>query len=252
MHPGATPGFIPERAWIPVTGAGFLHRNLQQWNDRIGTYRSMLEVREKAYQASAPKVGDKLSGKALQELDNRRQALEQRVQRAQAAEGPVFGLADQREMRLIERLDRLDGLVREIGSRQDLREQEQRVKLLRGTLIWNTVTEHPIRRWELTKQVRELDRSLEQTRKQQAALERAHRETQGRFSSFAGRIGSLEQQIPGLMTKLAETTEALRKLLSALAIDVLDTRKQMLHDYLIQARFGLASLLDRDRGGAAR
>ena len=98
----------------------------------------------------------------------------------------------------------------------------------------------------MTKQLRELDHTLEQTRRQQESLHLAHNEARGRFRDFGGRIASLEDQIPALVSQIAETSSGLKKMLSTLAIELLERRKQLLHDYLIQARFGLASLLDRN------
>ena len=224
----------------------FLQQNLQQWSDKISSYRAMLAVRKDAYQAKLPRVEAGLSDQALGELEAAREQLQQRFDSARTPQEPAFILASAEEQRLLERFTRIEELFTQIGERQEMPEQHEHTRLLRGLLVWRTVTQHPARIWEAKKQLRSLDHALQLTRDQQAALRLAHANTQGQFLGFAQRIDQLERRIPDLLAQVTRTKDAQARLLRQMAAKSLHQRKSLINNYLIQARFGVASLLDRN------
>jgi len=222
-----------------------LQANLREWVDKIGSYRAMLQVRQAAYQAKLPRVEASLSGQTLASLEDAQAKLQQRFDQAKSPEEPPFILANDKELRLLARFDKIDRLFARIAPYQELPEQHEHARFLRGLLVWRTVTEHPARLWEAEKQLRELARALQQAHQQQAALQRAEHDSKGRVQGFADRIERLERQIPDLLNRVQRTQADQARLLRQMAEQALQGRKSLLHDYLIQARFGVASLLDR-------
>lgn len=221
-----------------------LERNLQQWQQKIVTYQGMLEVRKQAYAQQNPKVDAFLAGDSLKQMEGERNELQSTYEKAASPEEPPFILTTSEEKAALKRLDRINELIEKYNQNGRLDAQREAARLMQGILIWRTVTEHPARIWTLKKQMTDLDQSLDKTRKLMADLGQARQQTKGRFAAFGQRIDTLEKGIPALLKQTAALRSEEARKLQDMAIAVLEQRKTLLHDYLIQARFGVASLLD--------
>ncbi len=226
-----------------------LERNLHQWQEKITTYREMLAVQLQAYSEQTPKVDAYLEGNRLQSMQQEHEALQNQYDRAASPEEPPFILTTADEKQWLARLDRIDALIEQFGAGGQLQAQQEISRLMRGILVWRSVTEHPQRIWTLKKQMTELDQTLEKTRELEAGLARAREETKGRFEGYAQRIEQLEAGIPALLEQVAKLRVKESEQLQQMAVETLEQRKTLLHDYLIQARFGVASLLDSVSAG---
>lgn len=221
-----------------------LERNLHQWQEKITSYRGMLAVQLESYAEKAPRVDAHLAGSTLPSLEQDRDQLQQQYELAASPEEPPFILTTGDEKGWLARLDRIDRIIDQYGVGNRLQAQREIARLMRGILIWRSVTEHPERIWTLKKQMADLDQTLEQTRKLEADLARARQETKGRFEDYSQRIERLEGDIPTLLERVSQLRSEERERLQQMAVETLEQRKALLHDYLIQARFGVASLLD--------
>ncbi|MCU7919215.1 MAG: hypothetical protein KZQ95_12785 [Candidatus Thiodiazotropha sp. (ex Epidulcina cf. delphinae)] len=225
-----------------------LRRNLQQWQEKTASYRTMLANQLAAYQRKLPSVEAYLQGDSLKQLTGERDRLQKRYQRAVSTEEPPFILATQEERGWIERLKRIERLIDGSGAGEQLTVQGEIAHLMEGILTWRTVTEHPGRVWTLKKQMRELEQNLETARHQERELAEARHSAEDRFKAFSNHIRQLEADIPQLLKQV----EALRLeeagLLQEMAIDRLEKRRGLINNYLVQARFGIANLLDLSSG----
>ncbi len=228
-----------------------LERNLHQWQEKITSYRGMLAVQLEAYAENTPQVDAYLAGNTLQTMEQERDALQSQYERAASPEEPAFILTTSDEKAWLARLDRVDALIEQHAGGNRLEAQREVARLMRGILVWRSVSEHPQRIWALKKQMADLDTSLEKTRKLEADLAQARRETKGRFVDYSRRIQALEGEIPALLQLTATLRSEEGAQLQQMAIETLEQRKTLLHDYLIQARFGVASLLDSSSANAA-
>lgn len=221
-----------------------LERNLHQWQEKIVTYRGMLEVRMQAYAQQHPKVDTFLAGDTLKQLEAERDQLQALYEQAASPEEPAFILTTSDEKSWLKRLDHIKELIGKYGANGRLDAQQEGARLMEGILIWRTVTEHPARIWTLKKQMADLDLNLNKTRKLMADLTQTKQKTEGRFGTYSSRIDLLEKEIPSLLQQVGTLRKEEAKMLQEMANAVLEQRKTLLHDYLIQARFGVASLLD--------
>ncbi len=226
-----------------------LERNLHDWQKKIASYQDMLEVRIAAYEKQQEKVDEFLQGDAVAQLEKERNQLQALYEKAASPEEPPFILTTEDEKSWLKRLDKIDNLIGKYNQGGRLASQQEGARLMQGILVWRTVTGHPARLWELKKQMRDLDLSLEKTRKLIADLRLARKQTKGRFKDFSQRIRQLERAIPSLIEKVSRLRSKESELLQLMAANVLEERKTLLHDYLIQARFGVASLLDSSSEG---
>jgi outer membrane protein assembly factor BamD (BamD/ComL family) len=227
-----------------------LERNLNQWQEKVVSYRSMLAVQLESYAKRSPEVDAYLNGNTSKQMEKERDALQDQYARAASPKEPPFILTTADEKGWLARLDRVEALIDKYGAGDRLATQREIARLMRGILIWRTVTEHPQRVWSLKKEMTELDQTLENTRKLEAELAQTRQETKGRFKNYAKRIEALEGDIPARLERVRQLRSAERKHLQRMAVETLEQRKTLLHDYLIQARFGVASLLDRSTAKA--
>ncbi len=221
-----------------------LERNLFQWQEKITTYRDMLSAQLAAYAEQAPKVDAYLTGNTLPQMEQERDQLQAQYERAASPEEPPFILTTADEKRWLAKLDRIESLLDQYPGQPQLQAQREVARLMRGILVWRSVSEHPERLWTLKKQMTELDQTLEKTRKIEASLAQARAESKGRFEGYERRIETLERAIPSLIDQVGKLRRQERGLLQQMAVDTLEQRKTLMHNYLIQARFGVASLLD--------
>jgi hypothetical protein len=233
-----------------------LEHNLQQWQEKIVTYQGMLEVRMQAYAKQHAKVDAFLDGNALKQMEAERDELQSLYERAASPEEPPFMLTTGDEKSWLKRLDNIRKLIDQYGADGKLDAQREGARLMEGILIWRTVTEHPARLRTLKKQMTDLDLALDKTRKLMTGLAQARQQTKGRFDTYAQRIDALKKSIPALLREAGTLRTEEAKQLQEMAVAVLEQRKSLLHDYLIQARFGVASLLDSssatNTGGAKK
>jgi hypothetical protein len=225
----------------------FLQQNLQYWQESIDAFRTMLDTRRLAYQNNLPKVEQKLAGDELSRLQQTKQQLELQISQATSEQEPLFALATQEEKAQLGRISKIERMLTELEPKMEMSNQRQQLELLRGMLIWRTQTDHPARRWKLQKAFNQLEQALGRAEQQQQALEQAHALVQGRIDGFARRIGELEKRIPGLLEEVTQQRAKLALKLESMAAETLREQQKQINDYLIQARFGLASLLDRNR-----
>jgi len=231
----------------------YLDANLADWQEKIGDYQTMLTVRQAAYERTQPIVEEKLKGAELASLQAARNQLKARLDRARAADEPLFGLASSGEKALLARLDHIDELIARIGGRQDITEQAKTARLLRGIIIWTDVTDYPGRRWQAEQDLATLDQTLLGAAKQQKALRQAQHLSEGGFGNYATAIATLEGRLDGLDERTASLKQALIARMQSMAITTLQDRQRLINNYLVQARFGVATLLDRNstQGGTS-
>ena len=230
-----------------------LQKNLQQWRQKVGSYRTMLANQKQAYEAKLPRVELHLKGDKLQGLAKQHDQLQKRYEQAASADEPPFILASGEEKRLIARLERIDRLIEESGASEQFQVQREIARLMEGILTWRTVTEHPARLWNLKKQMRDLQQNIEIARTRETELAAARQQAETRFSTFAERIEQLEAEIPALLNQVERLRKSEAELLQEMALTRLEQRKTLVNNYLIQARFGVANLLDiSSERGAAR
>ncbi|ODB86005.1 hypothetical protein A3195_10080 [Candidatus Thiodiazotropha endoloripes] len=227
-----------------------LEKNLQEWQTKITAYLTMLDNQQQTYQEQLPRVEAFLRGDKLKQLEQQHAELDAHYNVAVSEEEPAFILATGEEKRLIERLQRIDTLISQSASPEQFQVQKEIAQLMEGILIWRTVTEHPTRVWNLKKQMKALTQNIESVKVQQTELAASTEQAENRFGDLSARIDSLQEKIPELLEQVTALRRQQAKNLQEMALARLEQRKTLVNNYLIQARFGVASLLDisTDRG----
>ncbi|MET0008742.1 MAG: hypothetical protein ABW109_12840, partial [Candidatus Thiodiazotropha sp. 6PLUC4] len=211
---------------------------------------TMLENQQQAYDQKLPKVEAFLKGDKMKKMAVEQSKLDKKYELAASEAEPAFILATGDEKRLIARLERIDDLIANSGAPEQFQVQKEIARLMEGILTWKTVTEHPIRLWNLKKQMGDLKQNIETAKTQKVELAAARQQAETRFNTLSDRIDRLQADIPSLLKQVTALRRAEADRLQTMALSRLEQRKTLVNNYLIQARFGVASLLDisTDRG----
>jgi TolA-binding protein len=223
---------------------GHMDNNLQQWQEKISSYRTMLSNQLTAYNLRLPRVDEHLNGDNLKQVVARKEQLKTLYEQVATTEEPPFALANPKEKGWIERINIIKRIIEQHGADGRLAPQKEMARLMEGILTWRIATEHPARVWSLKKQMIELEKSIEMAHQKENQLAKARAEAEGRFDAFSTRIEQLEKTLPGLHKQVKDLLRDEAGLLQEMALTRLEQRRSLINNYLVQARFGVANLLD--------
>jgi hypothetical protein len=154
-------------------------------------------------------------------------------------------------------VERIENVLASADQNDPLvQEMREKTRLLRGTLLWDFNSSYKARLWRTHKELRELDVAYKEARRGQVLIERAREDYPARTEEFAKRVARLQPLISGLSARLGAAAAAQNQYLASIAVKELESQKQRLAAYSLQARFALASIYDRassksgDRGAA--
>ena len=222
-----------------------LHRRLIAWQGSFDAYEDLIRVRRANYEPLLPQVDAQ-----FRELDSQmrlrveqRDHLQKRLEDILTAPRPeLLATADERVA--LERLRKIDTAVRH-ASGAERAVWQARVQHLQGVLTWRLYTEYPERLTQAHKDLHALNEDVQKLQEQYTAFVRAR---QAAVHSYAG----YDQSLSRLRTRVGQALENVDTLLArqghvieAVAIDELNTRRQRLEAYQVQARYAVADSYDR-------
>jgi hypothetical protein len=172
------------------------------------------------------------------------QALRQRLQAAiDRPDGRL--LADREQADRWGRLQRAEEIAAGVAARPDASPDGatlDRLRLLRGLLIWHDSEEYPARAWQARQDLLELDALALET---ETALERVDAAiASSGHSNFAPRIAVLDEQVGGQVGQVAETIARSEASLREIAIAELEQQGDQLLRALGQSKLAIAQLHD--------
>jgi hypothetical protein len=222
-----------------------LRRKLETWERDLDAFAEIIEQRRAYYQPLLPDIDRhfrRLDSQMRLRLEQR-DRIEQRLKSMLVVPRPDYlATADERiiseQIALIERNLRSGGTAvpGEAGAR---------IKRLLGVLHWNIYTEYDYRFTEAYKHLRDLNREVEQLKKQYTAFVRTR---QAATQSYEGYDDVIRRQ--GLLIrKSRETVDELMArqghMLETMAVNELTARRDRLAEFQIKARFATADSYDR-------
>jgi outer membrane protein assembly factor BamD (BamD/ComL family) len=222
---------------------GYLHRNLEEWQNSIGVYRNMLDTRELAYKERLPKIEDSLARADLDSMVNRKLEFDARLNDIEQS-GDILALATEREFELwgeITALERTPALAADIPEAEEVRDK---ISLLKGVLQWNLEREFKSRLWRIRRDVHETGQALVDTQRARRAVYDSMRTEPLLFERFNARVDGLHPRIDALKAQVDAAMARQRVFLQSIAVDELQAQKQRLDTYSVQARFALAAIYD--------
>ena len=222
-----------------------LHRRLVAWRGSFDAFEDLIRLRRANYQPLLPQVDAH-----FRELDAQmRLRLEQRdlVQKRlqdilTAPRPPLLATADERVA--LERLRKIETALKH-ASDPECAAQQARVAHLQGVLTWRLYTEYPERLTQAHKDLHDLNQDVGMLHEQYTAFVRARQAAEHSYSGYdqsiqrlRARVGQAQEHVDTLLARQGHVIEAV-------AIDELNTRRQRLEAYQVQARYAVADSYDR-------
>jgi hypothetical protein len=222
-----------------------MQRNLAAWELSLQAFDDMVDTRRVAFDQRKPQMQAVLDRVDLDKLDARQRDLELRVE-AIERDTDVAALATAREREQWQKVLHMEAVLNRADPGDPLvAEMREKVRLLKGRLLWDFSASYKARLWKARKELREVNVAATEARRRWVLVERAREEYPGRTEQFSQRVASLQPRIASLSARLAAAADTQNQYLAQIAIRELNTQKQRLAEYSLQARFALASIFDR-------
>jgi hypothetical protein len=222
-----------------------LHRRLVAWQSGFDAFDDLIRLRRANYEPLLPQVDAhfrELESQMRLRLEQR-DHLQRRLQDVLTAPRPVL-LATADERLALERLRQIDAALKK-ASGPEAAAERARLDRLQGVLTWRLYTEYPERLTQAHKDLHELNDDVRMLQAQYTGFVRAR---QAAVHSYAG----YDQLITRLRTRVGAALERVDLLqarqghvIEAVALDELNTRRQRLEAYQVQARYAVADSYDR-------
>lgn len=226
-----------------------MQRNLASWELSVAAFDDMVANRRQAFEQRLPMLQNTLDSVDLDAMEASRTELESRLA-AIERDNDVAGLASGRELEQWRKVARIEQVLERADPNDPLvQEMREKVRLVRGRLVWDFTSSYKARLWKARKELRELDVAYKEARRRWVLIERAREDYPARTEEFAKRVQGLQPRIGGLTQRLAVAANSQNQYLAAIAVRELESQKERLAAYSLQARFALASIYDRASSG---
>ena len=221
----------------------YLNKNLGDWQQNIDVYSNMLETRLEAYANRLPKVEDALARADLDGMVDRKLELDSLLNEVERS-NDWLALASDSEMEMwgeITGLESTPSLAADIPEADEVRDK---LRLLKGVLQWQLEADFKDRLWRIRRNVRQSGEALVETQRSRRQIDDTMRKEPLRFESLSDRVYGLGPRIDGMKTRVSSAMADQREFLQLIAVGELQTQKQRLDVYTVQARFALAAIYD--------
>jgi lipopolysaccharide biosynthesis regulator YciM len=217
---------------------------LERHADDMGAFEDMIETRERAYAERLPRADALLNSGAVQQLQQRKVALDNRLRAIEAQhEVAALGTAEEREQ--WGRIQRIEAALAGAPDSPDNAELRTRLALVKGVLFFRLNDAYGARLWQEQRELKDLNVALQETQSRWIRVERARKNVPANTGEFAQRVVALQQRIDSLEGRLVAAEQKQRAYLAHVAVEELERQKERLATYQIQARFELGTMYDR-------
>ena len=229
-----------------------LRRKLVEWEASFDAYDEMVGIRRDHYEPLLPDIDSE-----FRELDSRmRLRIEQHKMLVKRRDDllttprPEF-LATPDEQRLLARLEALETQLTRGGATADSPDM-QRLRRLKGVLVWRLETEYHDRLTAFDANLRKLDEAMAVARAQYDQYVRVRQAATHSYVGYGKPINRLRVHAANAIQTIDRLMARQGRLLETVAIDELIARRGRLENFGDKARFALADSYDRATQAQAR
>jgi outer membrane protein assembly factor BamD (BamD/ComL family) len=222
----------------------FLGRVLGNWDASMSAFDDMIDTRRVAFEKRLPEVDASLARFDLERLERTRVDLESRLGTIDSTKDFV-GLATAHEQDEWRRISRIEDALTAAPQDDASDEMREKARLIRGVLLWQLSDAYKARLWGERRSLHDLDAALKEAQKRWVLVERARKESPARTVEFAARVDAMKLRIAALQTRLTVMAARQNHYLQYVAVAELGQQEERLATYRIQARYELATILDR-------
>ena len=222
-----------------------LHRRLMAWQGGFDAYEDLIRLRRANYEPLLPPVDAR-----FRDLDARmrlrveqRDHLQKRLQDILTAPRPEL-LATADERLALERLRKIDAALRH-ASGAERATWQVRAQHLQGVITWRLVTEYPERLTQAHSDLHQLNENVRVLQQQYTAFVRARQAAVHSYAGYDQSISRLRAHVGTALERVDTLLARQGQVIEAVAIDELNTRRERLQAYQVQAQYAVADSYDR-------
>lgn len=223
---------------------GYLQQLLNEWLENIDLYYDMVDARRLAYQQRAPLIRERLERQEAKALYQRWQDY-QSLTLAQHGSGDPIDLATGKEKQQWRTLRKVQATLASLAPEPRHTNMLAKARWLQGILYWQIQADYKTRLWEVEKQLQALEAPVTEAASKHQQVSDALENVQVGFDGYDKRIAAMRKRILALLPDIQTSRDNASDQLQRLALKELETRKQRLASYRIQARYALARSYDQ-------
>ncbi len=219
-----------------------LREHLSAWLDKLAAFENMVETRLLGYEERLPAIEQRLVGIDPTMLGLRRDDLVTTLDMIEESRN-VVGLADEREADQWSRLAALEtNAAWESPQAEDARDRH---RILKGSLLWQLDREYRYRMWRQRRPLAEINHAISTTGDLESRIQFARSNMPLRLEDYQLQITALRPRIEAIKAQINTVLMRQEQQLQTVIVRELETQKQRLVSYRIQARFALATVYDQ-------
>ncbi len=219
-----------------------LRDHLSAWRDKLAAFENMVETRLLGYQERLPAIEARLADIDSTVLREERDRLVQELEQIESSRN-VVDLANATEMDQWHRLMALEkSAAWNAGQSGEARDKQ---RILKGTLLWQLDRDYRYRLWLQRRASVDLDRALADAETLESRTQFARTNMPLQLDNYQLRISSLKPRIAAMQTQIDTLLTRQQDQLQTVIARELESQKQRLASYRIQARFALATIYDQ-------
>jgi Tfp pilus assembly protein PilF len=222
-----------------------LHRRLVAWQGGFDAYEDLIRLRRANYEPLLPGVDAhfrKLDSQMRVRLEQR-DHLQQRLQDILTAPRPSL-LATADERIALDRLRKTETALSH-ASGPEYAALQARLQHLQGALTWRLYTEYPERLTQAHKNLHVLNEDVRMLQAKYTAFVRARQAAVHSYTGYDQSITHLRTRVSEALVRVDTLIARQGHVIEAVAIDELNTRRERLEAYQVQARYAVADSYDR-------
>jgi len=223
---------------------GYLLQLLTEWLENIDLYYDMVDARRLAYEQRAPLISERLQKQEAAALHERWQHYRTLVDDQRSNADPL-ALANGEEKRQWKTLQKVQEKLASLPAQPRHEAMQAKARWLQGILYWQLQADYRQRLWDVEKELRSLEASIAEASAKHQQVSDALDKVKAGFDGYDRRIEVMRERILALLPRLQASRDRSGGRLQQLALQELETRKQRLASYRVQARYALARSYDQ-------
>ena len=223
---------------------GYLQRSLARWDDSMQAFAAMIDTRERAYAARLPQADALLATDTPARLSAARAAADSRLNAIENG-NDVAALGTPEESAQWAQIQHMEDVASALPAGPDRDESAEKLRLIKGVLYWRLDADFKQRSYDQRRALQQLDAQLQELQNRWVRVQRARATVPTNTGDFATRIAALADRIKSVRARLAETSQQQSRYLATLAQSELQSQRDRLTTYALQARVQLADIYDR-------
>ncbi len=221
-------------------------KRLDLHGNDIEAYAELIAYRRQKFQSQLPSDLAALDRMNLDALVQRRTELEARVAEADD-HADLAALGTPRQRAIWGELEHMETVIDRAGDASDpeIEDIAERVDFLKGYLYWELSDGFKSRVWSARKRLRDVNHLLRDSTRSAALVKAARSAVPAHIESLSGRLDAIRPKLESVHARASQLRDRELASVSELAVRELEAEKARIRDYVLEARYSLATLYDR-------